>query len=263
MRSYRTNPGERRFVTGLIVLTTAVIAVAIIGAERSGQPAVTPLPTPLPPQAGCATASTAGSLCIVILGDSIGQGVPVTGDDRWWIRLQRLLSTALPRRTVTIDNWAVSGSQIDVLESAARDQPAIGTFDVAIVVEGVNDLASRPVEAWQPRYAAAIAMLEAKGAIAIMTTPPPEFQNGTFGTRYDASAAAIRELAQARRPVLDLAARWRVDGPAAASTYYVDTIHQSLAGQILMASLASDVVVKAIAIPRWAGRARSARVPPA
>ena len=30
MRSYRTNRGERRFVAGLIVVTTAVISVAII-----------------------------------------------------------------------------------------------------------------------------------------------------------------------------------------------------------------------------------------
>jgi lysophospholipase L1-like esterase len=249
MRSYRTNHGERRFVAGLTILTTAAIAVAIVGAQRSAQPAVTPLPTPLPPQAGCATASTAGSLCIVILGDSIAQGVPVTGDDRWWIRLQRLLATALPGRTVTIDNWAVSGSQIDVLESAARDQPAIGTFDMAIVVEGVNDLAVRPVEAWQPRYAAAIAMLESKGVMAIMTTPPPSFEYGTFGIRYDAMAAAIRDLSQGRRAVLDLAARWHADGPAMASTYYVDTIHESLTGQILMASVARDVVLKAIATP--------------
>jgi len=159
---------------------------------------VTPLPTPLPPQSGCATASTAGSLCIVILGDSIGQGVPVTGDDRWWIRLQRLLATALPGRTVTIDNWAVSGSQVGVLESAPRDQPEIGTYDIAIIIEGVNDVGTTAVPTWRPHYEAAVAGLEAKGVIPVLTTPPPEFHDGTFGDRYDATAAAIQFKPQAK-----------------------------------------------------------------
>ena len=83
----------------------------------------------------------------------------------------------------------------------------------------------------------------------VFPPPPPEFKDGTFGDRYDATAAAISEIAAGRRAVLDLATRWRADGPTVAAAYYVDSIHQSLAGQILMASLARDVVLKAVATP--------------
>jgi hypothetical protein len=46
--------------------------------------------------------------------------------------------------------------------------------------------------------------------------------------------------------LLDLATRWRADGPAIAAAYYVDSIHQALPGQIVMAALARDAVLKAI-----------------
>lgn len=232
-----------------VVLGAAILAVGVVlfvSTRMVPEPGLITLPTSLPPQSGCATAATPGSLCIVILGDSIGQGVPLTGDDRWWVRLQHLLATALPGRTVTIDNWAVSGSHVEVLESAARDQPEIGTYDVAIIIEGVNDVGTLSVDVWQPRYEAAVAALEARGVIPIVTTPPPSFENGAFGTRHDATAAAIRALAASgRRFVLDLATRWRADGPTLAGTYYADSIHQSQAGQVLMSTMARDVVLAA------------------
>jgi len=225
----------------------AALGAVAIGTLASQRPGVNPPPSPLPAQAGCAAAKEADSLCIVVLGDSIGVGVPVEGDDRWWPRLGRLLEANLPGRTIRIDNWAVSGSQVDVLESAARDQPELATYDVAIVIEGVNDLVARSVDAWKPRYEAAVAAIEAKGVRVIVTAPPPSFENGSFGTRYDGLAAAVSALAGAHRPLLDLATRWRADGPALAATYYVDSIHQALPGQILMAAMARDAVLEPIA----------------
>jgi lysophospholipase L1-like esterase len=203
-------------------------------------------PTSLPPQAGCAAAATPNSLCIVILGDSIAVGVPVPTDGPWWVRLRQLLQTALPDRMIAIDNWAVSGSQVDVLESAARDQPAVGTYDLAIVIEGVNDEHALPVDAWRQRYEAAVSGLETQGVTVILTTPPPSFEGGTFGPRFDATAAAVRDVAGSKRPLFDLAARWHSDGPTLAATYYVDYVHQSTPGQVLMAAIARDVVLKAI-----------------
>ena len=244
--------GGGQMVARAVVAIAAVAAVAVVvGAARtSSTPTANPPPSALPAQAACAGASAPGALCILILGDSIAEGVPRPTDGPWWVRLRTLLETELPDRAVTIDSWAVSGSQVDVLESAARDQPAVGTYDLAIVIEGVNDQHALPVETWRPRYAAAIANLEAKGVTVILTTPPPQFVNGAFGTLYDAIAAAVREVAGAERPLFDLAARWRSDGPALAGTYYVDTVHQSDAGQVLMATMARDVVLGAVGSKR-------------
>ena len=202
-------------------------------------------PTPIPRQAGCAAAPTAGSLCILVLGDSLGAGVPLAGEDRWSASLRRRLEEHFPGRTIVVDNWGVSGSRIDVLESAIRDQPDVGTYDLAIVIEGVNDLFDGSVAAWRPRYAAAIEALEAKGVIVILATPPPESSNGTLNAHYDDLAAAIRGMAAVHRPVLDLAARWHADG-ARAATYYADAIHQNAVGQALMAELATGIVLASL-----------------
>lgn len=226
---------------------TALVAALVFLGGCSSAPASNGRPSALPPQPGCAVAAHPDSVCIVVLGDSIGVGIPVEGDDRWWIRLRDALAADLPGRDVVIDNWAVSGSRVDVLESAARDQPDLGTYDIAIVIEGVNDLNDVSVDDWRPHYASAITALEAKGLVAILATPPPILENGAFGTRYDGTASAIRELAAAgSRPLFDIAARWRSDGATVAASYYVDTVHQSAAGQALMASMARDVVLAAL-----------------
>ena len=237
---------RRRGRFGLVVAAAVLGAGTLVGLNSTMFGPTDPTPTPLPPQAGCAQATTPAALCIVILGDSIGVGVPVVGEDRWWPRLRRMLQASLPGRSIEIDNWAVSGSQVDVLESAVRDQPDLATYDLAIVIEGVNDEVARPIDEWHRRYEAAIAAMQAKGLIVVVTAPPPNFDNGAFGTRYDATAAAVRDVAAGGRPLLDLAARWRADGPAVAGAYYVDYVHQSLAGQIRMAELARDVVLEAI-----------------
>jgi lysophospholipase L1-like esterase len=230
---------------GLSVVAVLLVAVRMVPA-RDPAPGTASAPTPLPAQPGCSAAPATNSLCILILGDSIAEGVPLVGNERWWPRLQALLATSLPTRSVEIDSWAVSGSQVDVLESAARDQPEVGTYDVAIVIEGVNDEHVIAAPIWQPRYEAAIAMLEAKGLRVIVTAPPPSYENGAFGTRYDLVAAAVREVATRGRPLLDIAARWRADGAAVAGAYYVDTIHQAGPGQILMSTMARDVVLEVL-----------------
>ena len=224
--------------TTALAITVAILASACTFSQRETSPA--------PTHARCAAAATAGSLCIVVLGDSIGVGAPLTGDDRWWSQLRRLLEAALRGRSVVVDNWAVSGSQVDLLEAIARD-PELGSYDLAIVFEGVNDVqVSLPIAAWQPRYERAIAGIEAAGTTVILATPPPQVSGEAFDTRFDALADAIRSLARSDRPTLDLAARWRADGAIAATTYYVDYIHQSAAGQARMATLARDVVLEAI-----------------
>jgi lysophospholipase L1-like esterase len=203
-------------------------------------------PTPLPPQPACAAADDPDSLCIVVLGDSIGVGVPVQGDDRWWVRLGAALAAALPDRRVIVDDWAVSGSRVDVLGSIGRDQPGLATYDLAIVIEGVNDQPVTSIDDWRPRYEAAISAIEQQGPVVIVATPPPGFENGSFITRYDPTAAALREIAGDRRPLLDIAARWHADGAAVAAAYYVDIVHQSAAGQAVMADMAREVILQVI-----------------
>lgn len=182
----------------------------------------------------------------MILGDSIAAGVPLDGDDRWWVRLQSLLADALPDRRVVVDSWAVPGSRVDVLESAARDQPALDSYDLAIVIEGVNDEAWTPLDTWKARYEAAIASIEGRGLTVIVGTPPPSFEHGAFAARYDPVVAALREIADDGRPLLDIASRWQADGAAIAAAYYSDLIHQGPVGQRLMAELALGIVVDAL-----------------
>ena len=236
---------------GRLVLLGALVAVAAAcnAGPPTPPPPPDPPPTPLPEQAGCALATEPSGLCVLVLGDSIAEGVPVTGDARWWPTLRGLLQRDLADRRIEIDSWAVSGSRVDVLESAATDQPNVATYRIAIVIEGVNDEHSMTAAAWAPRYGAAVTALEAKGLTVIVATPPPSFENGAFGARYEPFAAAVRTIAAGRRPLLDIAARWRADGPAVAGAYYVDLVHQSAAGQALMAALARDQVLAALRPP--------------
>jgi GDSL-like Lipase/Acylhydrolase family len=231
------------------VVTLALMTVGLVAACETASATPGPGASALPRQPGCAAAATVDSLCILVLGDSIAEGTPLTGDDRWWPRMRGLLASALPARTVAVDSWAVPGSQVAVLESAVRDQPDVGSYDLAIVIEGVNDAHILAVGDWEPRYEAAVLALENRGMTVIVTAPPPSFENGAFGTRYDGIAAAVRDVASREsrgRSLLDLAVRWRADGPTVAAAYYVDSIHQALPGQIVMATLARDVVLQAL-----------------
>jgi lysophospholipase L1-like esterase len=227
-----------------------------VGLLACGRAATTPslLPTPLPPQSDCGAAGVTGSLCILVLGDSIADGTPLNGDDRWWVKLGKLLEPDLAGQRIEVDSWAVPGSRVDVLESAARDQVALKSYDIAIVIEGVNDEIVSSIADWRPRYEAAIAAIEKQGVTVVVGTPPPNFENGTFATRYDPTAEALRQVAAAgHRPLLDIAARWHADGAAQAATYYSDLIHQGPAGQALMAQMAHDVVLDTVERMRPAG----------
>ena len=241
-----------RTLLALVALGCLVAGGLLACGRASATPSL--LPTPLPPQPRCAVAEVTGSLCILVLGDSIAEGTPLSGDDRWWVQLRKLLEPDLDGRSVEVDSWAVPGSRVDVLESAARDQPALAGYDIAIVIEGVNDEIVLSIAQWRPRYEAAIGAIERQGPTVIVGTPPPNFENGTFATRYDPTAAALREVAAAgHRPLLDIAARWHADGAAKASTYYSDLIHQGPAGQALMAQMARDVVLDTVERMRPSG----------
>jgi lysophospholipase L1-like esterase len=229
-----------------IVIALSIGAVVLAGARPGPAAAVDTGPTPKPLQPGCVAAGEPNALCIIVLGDSIAVGVTVDVEERWWRQLRRHLEADLPGRVIAIDNWAISGSQVAVLESAARDQPAIGTYDLAIVIEGVNDEHVMSADAWRPRYEAAIATLEAKGLTVILAAPPPIFEHGAFGDRYDPVAGAVREVASRGRLLLDIAGRWHADGPEVAGAYYSDPIHPSRDGQVVMASMARELVLETV-----------------
>ena len=186
---------------------------------------------------------------MLILGDSIAFGTPLGADDRWDRRLADLLAAELPERRIDVDNWAVPGARVDLLEAALQHADALASFDVVVVIEGVNDIGPMSVDAWTPRYRAAIAGIEAIGPTVIVGTPPPTFEDGEFKTRYDGVAAAIRMLGRADRPVLDIAGHWREQGPKVASAYYADLIHQSAIGQAAMAEVALPLVLSALEGP--------------
>ena len=200
------------------------------------------MPTPLPAEPGCPDAETMGSLCIVVLGDSIAYGTPLEGDERWPSRLERLLRAEYPGRAVNVANWAVPGSRVDVL-AAATTQASLTTFDIAIVIEGVNDAGWTPLDTWRAEYQAAISAMEGRGLKVVIGTPPPTLIDGQFTPQYDPTTNALREIAGTTRPILDIAARWRRDGAPKAAAYYSDLIHQGPAGQALMAEMARDLVV--------------------
>ncbi len=226
-----------------VLVVLAVLAVlAVLPRSVIGDIAYPP-PTPLPAQPGCPVASESDPLCIVVLGDSIAAGVPLEGDDRWWMRLEHALADALPGRQVAVVNWAVPRSRVDVLESAANDQPALESFDIAIVLEGVNDVDHTPTDEWAKRYEAAVERMEERGLHVVVAAPPPNFENGAIQHRHDEVDDAVRAVAGPDRPLLDIAARFRADGDEAAASYYSDNLHQGDAGQRVIAEMATNTVL--------------------
>ena len=217
------------------------LAGCSLGSTAPAPASATPLPTPIPAQPPCPDDETTGSLCVVVLGDSIAYGTPLEGEERWPSRLERLLEADHPGRSVTVANWAVPGSRVDVL-IAATTQQSISTFDVAIVIEGVNDAAWTPLEVWRASYQTAISALERRRLKVVIGTPPPTLVDGQFTSRYDPTTNALRAIAGSTRPLLDIDARWRSDGATKAAPYYSDLIHQAAPGQVLMAEMARDVL---------------------
>lgn len=203
------------------------------------------IPTAAPTPVDACSRTAPQDLCLLILGDSIAAGWPLTGPDRWWVRLHEALATELADRAVVVENLAIPGSGIATLEAAAAQREPVATYDVVVIIEGVNDNEVMPLEAWRSRYAAVVAALEAAGTTVVIGTPPPSFEDGGFRARYAPIAAALREIAGGRRDILDLDAAFRSDGAARAASYYSDVLHQTAAGQARMAELARAAIAEA------------------
>jgi lysophospholipase L1-like esterase len=194
-----------------------------------------------PSRCGPPTGS-ANPLRILVLGDSIAAGSPLSAPDRWSDRMEATLQVANPGRCVEARNVAVGGTMVDFLEASVA-QPDLDTFDIAIVFEGVNDLGYVPFDEWRTRYEAAVGRLEAHGLKVIVGTPPPTIVDGLFEHKLDVLAAAERSIAcDHGRPLLDIERRWRGIGAKAAAPYYVDAIHQGGLGQVVMADLAARLI---------------------
>ena len=139
-----------------------------------------------------------------------------------------------------VSNWAQGGSQINLLESRVAELP-LGSYDVAIVITGLNDTTVRPLDEWSPRYKAAIEKLESAGLTVVIGTAPPALEGGVFTDRFAAVADELRAIA-GTRPMLDLEQDWRELGAETAGGYYLDVIHQNAAGQAVIAERARSVL---------------------
>ena len=139
-----------------------------------------------------------------------------------------------------VSNWAQAGSQIDLLESRVAELP-LGSYDVAIVITGLNDTSVRPLAAWSPRYQAAIEQLEDAGLTVVIGTAPPALEGGVLTDRFAAVADELRAIA-GTRPMLDLENDWRALGVDTAAGYYHDELHQNAAGQAAIAERARAVL---------------------
>lgn len=192
--------------------------------------------TPAP----CPVASSDPATCILVLGDSIASGEGAAGPDRWPARLEAALRQDLPGRNIIVSNWAQAGSQVDLLETRVAELP-LESYEVAIVITGLNDTAVRSVDAWAPRYSAAIDKLEDAGLTVVFGTAPPAFEGGVFTDTYASVAEELRDIA-GTRPMLDLERHWRELGVGRAGDYYVDHIHQNAAGQALIAEQARSIL---------------------
>ena len=85
--------------------------------------------------------------------------------------------------------------------------------------------------------------MEDLGLTVIVAAPPPNFEDGAIETRHDEIDDAVRAIAGSHRPLLDIAARFRADGDEAAASYYHDNLHQSAAGQQVIAEMATSAVL--------------------
>jgi lysophospholipase L1-like esterase len=182
-----------------------------------------------------------------VLGDSIAAGHPLEAPDRWTDRFAETLRGALPDRVVEVLNVASRGAGIDSLEASVGAQQDLADFQVAIVIEGVNDVGVTPIDGWARRYRMVVETLERRGVVVVVGTAPPAFGSGQFFDTYDQVASTLRSIAaEGQRPLLDIEGNWREIGPKKAESFYVDVIHQNAAGQALMADRASSLT---LAIP--------------
>jgi lysophospholipase L1-like esterase len=228
-------------VTGYPSLRVVMAGVLSMSIASACAPASSPAATASSPAAGLCRASTREpTTCILVLGDSIASGEGATGSDRWPARLETLLRTDVPERTVIVSNLAQAGSQVDLLERQAAELP-LEPYDVAIVISGVNDTNTRRIDQWAPRYANVIDALEDAGLTVVIGTAPPTLEGGVFTDRFAEVAEELRTIA-GDRPMLDLAQEWLDIGIDTAGDYYQDDIHQNAAGQAAIAERARVVV---------------------
>jgi lysophospholipase L1-like esterase len=184
-------------------------------------------------------------LTILVLGDSIAAGHPLQAPDRWSDVLERTLRVAQPARAIEVRNAARNAAKVDALESSIAAEPDLSRFGIAIVIEGVNDVGITPLDDWAGRYRTAVETLEARGVTVVVGTAPPAFAPGEFFDTYDRVATTLRTIAEERgRPILDIDRDWRDLGPAAVEGFYVDIIHQNVAGQAVIADLAGSLLLQ-------------------
>jgi lysophospholipase L1-like esterase len=239
----RVPASSRRFARPAAVLAAGVLVMLLASScaeAATAPPASSPTPAPCP-------AASGDTICILVLGDSIAAGEGVAGPDRWPARLEALLREDSPGRDITVSNWAQGGSQIDLLEDRVADLP-LGSYEVAIVIAGVNDAAVRSVDEWVPRYTAVIEKLEEAGVTVVIGTAPPTFEGGVFTDRFAAVAAELRALAGSR-PMLDIEREWKAIGVGTVGGYYLDAVHQNSSGQAVIAERARTIVNEILRAP--------------
>jgi hypothetical protein len=177
---------------------------------------------------------------VAILGDSLATGDfgPPAIEDRWWSRAGVLVQAARPDRDVVVSNFGLAGSGIEYVEKTittlnARD------YQVAIVMEGRNDYQSNAD--WSPRLVKVMQSLERQGLVVILVTIPPILSKGELLSF--SRNPCIRSIAGTTRPLLDVETRWYGAGPAVAAAWYSDSVHASLAGQVVEAELAGALLL--------------------
>ena len=216
----------------------AVFVLAIIsGCTDSGPGAATA-------QSACRSTSDHDAFRVLVLGDSIAAGYPLVQPNRWSDKLEQGLRQELPDFDVELRNDARSATQIDFLESSVAAHKDLWKYQVAIVIEGVNDVGVIPHAEWVRRYRTVIETIEAGGPAVIIGTPPPILAGGRFHSDGDRVAESLRRIAaQSDRLVLDIALLWRDLGAGAAAKLYADTIHPNLEGQTRIADLALRIAL--------------------
>jgi lysophospholipase L1-like esterase len=174
---------------------------------------------------------------VVLLGDSIAEGIGATSDStRWWIRVQKDLRAAVPERAIVFKSSAIAGTGLDDLERTAATVSPLA-YQAAVIIEGGNDQIDDG--AWLSRYAAVISGLEAKGIVVVVGTYPPALRAGAFAPA--GRNTLIRTFAGPKRPLLDFEQRWRQAGAIAAAPWYSDEVHANDAGQAIEAEIALAV----------------------
>lgn len=180
---------------------------------------------------------------VAVLGDSLAAGDfgPPAIEDRWWSRAALAVRAARPDRDVVVSNFGLAGSGIEHVEKTIAALNA-REYQVAIVMEGRNDFQTNAD--WSVRLVKVMQSLERQGVVVMLVTIPPIFSKGELLSF--SRNPCIRSIAGTTRPLIDLETRWYAAGPNVAAAWYTDTVHASLAGQLVEAELASAALLKLV-----------------